>query len=131
MTSIRLVSSSLHIFAGVLLITFLHASSNAPVGAATSPKSKSNLIKIWTVGSPYTGALPRAVVPPDLRQRAESLGYTIEVEAFQTRFLGIDELRFQSPELISISQKRLQGCSSTFPEIFHKLRSSFHDKCRE
>jgi hypothetical protein len=71
-------SSSVNIFACVLLTLFLHASST---GAVT--RSKSNLIRIWIVGSPHTNALPPAVVPPELRQRAESLGYTIEVEAFQ------------------------------------------------
>lgn len=76
-------SSSLLIFACVLLTLFLHATSTAPVGATTLPKSSSNVIRVWTVGSPHTGALPPAVVPPELRQRAESLGYIIEVEAFR------------------------------------------------
>ena len=83
MRCLRLTSSSLLIFACVLLTLFLHASSIAPVGAATLPKSSSNVIRVWTVGSPHTGALPQAVVPPELRQRAESLGYIIEVEAFR------------------------------------------------
>jgi len=63
------------IFACVFLT--LHASSTAHT------RRSSNLIRVWTVGSPHTGALPRVVVPPELRQRAESLGYTIEVETFR------------------------------------------------
>jgi hypothetical protein len=77
MTCIRMTSSSLLPFLGFLLTLFLHASSGA------STNSNSNLIRVWTVGSPLTGALPQAVVPPALRQRAEKLGYTIEVEAFR------------------------------------------------
>ena len=63
------------IFACVFLT--LHASSTAHT------RRSSNLIRVWTVGSPHTGALPRVVVPPELRQRAESLGYIIEVETFR------------------------------------------------
>ena len=79
----RLVSSSLLICACVLLTLFFHASSIAPVGATAPSKSSSNVIRIWNVGSPHTGALPSAAVPPELRKRAESLGYTIEVESFR------------------------------------------------
>lgn len=62
------------LLAGVLLTLFLHAMPS---------KSSSNLIRVWTVGSPHTNVLPPAVVPPELRQRAEGLGYTIEIEAFR------------------------------------------------
>jgi hypothetical protein len=41
------------------------------------------LIRVWIVGSPYTGALPPEVVPRGLSQRAENLGYRIEVESFR------------------------------------------------
>ena len=78
----RMSSRSLLIFACVLLTLFLATSSITPVGA-TSTKSSNNLIRVWTVGSPHTGALPQAIVPLELRQRAESLGYTVEVEAFR------------------------------------------------
>ena len=88
MRSVRVASSSLPLLACVLLILLLHASSNAPVGAVTR-KSSNNLIRVWAVGSPYRDALPPAVVPAELRQRAESLGYTIEIEAFPIRgFVG-------------------------------------------
>jgi hypothetical protein len=78
MRCVRIVSGSTLIFACVLLTLF--ASSIAPVSTANPG---SNVIRVWTVGSPHTGALPRAVVPPELRERAKSLGYTIEVEAFR------------------------------------------------
>ena len=78
----RMSSRSLLILACVSLTLFLPASSIAPVGA-TSTKSSNNVIRVWTVGSPHTGALPQAIVPLELRQRAESLGYTVEVEAFR------------------------------------------------
>jgi hypothetical protein len=78
MRCIRIAST--YLLACFSLILFLRASSIAPVSAANP---SSNLIRVWTVGSPHTGALPRAVVPPELRKRAESLGYTIEVEAFR------------------------------------------------
>jgi len=65
--------SVLLLFGCVLLTLFLHA---------TPSKSGSNLIRVWIVGSPHTGALPPKILPPELRQRAESLGYTLEVETF-------------------------------------------------
>lgn len=67
---------SLLIVASVFSILLLHASS-------TSSQKSSNVIRVWTVGSPHTGALPPAVVPYELRKQAESLGYTVEVEAFR------------------------------------------------
>lgn len=73
MRCVRIVSGSTLIFAFVLLTL-------APVGHT---KSNTNVIRVWTVGSPHTNALPPAVVPPELRQRAESLGYTIQVETFR------------------------------------------------
>jgi len=75
MRSLRPVSSSLPLFVCVLLTLFVNADSSA--------KSNSNLIHVWIVGSPYTGGLPPAVAPRELSQRAESLGYTIEVESFR------------------------------------------------
>ena len=38
-----------------------------------------NVIRVWSVGSPLTGALPQTVVPRVLQLRAEKLGYTIKV----------------------------------------------------
>jgi hypothetical protein len=73
MRCVRIVSGSTLIFAFVLLTL-------APVGHT---KSSTNVIRVWTVGSPHTNALPPAVAPPELRQRAESLGYTIQVEPFR------------------------------------------------
>ena len=76
-------SSSPLIFACVSLTLFLHPSSIPPVSATTLTKSSNNVIRVWTVGSPHTGALPPAVVPRAVRQRAESLGYTIQIETFR------------------------------------------------
>ncbi len=68
-------SSFLPFFACVLLILSLHPDSSA--------KPSNDLIRVWIVGSPYTGALPREVVSREFSQRAESLGYKIEVESFR------------------------------------------------
>ncbi len=62
------------LFACVLLTVSFHV----PVGGAIPSK----LIRVWIVGSPYTGALPPDVVPREFSQRAERLGYKIEVESF-------------------------------------------------
>ncbi len=78
MRRIRLASSSLIVLSCVFLL-FLHA----PAGAATRSKATGDLIRIWIVGSPHTGALPPPVVSPELKQRTERLGYTIEVESFR------------------------------------------------
>lgn len=78
-------SRSLRIIICILLTLLLHAGSILPVESAratATSKPSSKVIRIWIVGSAHTNALPPAVVPPELRQRAESLGYTIEVEAF-------------------------------------------------
>lgn len=74
MRCLRPASISLTFFACVLLTLFLHRNSSA---------KSSNLIHVWIVGSPYTGALPPEVVPRELSQRAENLGYKIEVESFR------------------------------------------------
>jgi len=50
---------------------------------AVSAKSSGNVIQIWSVGSPHKGTLPPAFAPSELRQRAESLGYSIEVKTFR------------------------------------------------
>lgn len=79
MRRIRIASSSIIVLSCVLLTLFLHA----PADAATRSKPTGDLIRIWIVGSPHSGALPPPVVPPELKQRSERLGYTIEVESFR------------------------------------------------
>ena len=64
------------------LLLMIHTSQNVPVRAAT-PQSGNTVIRVWTVGSPHTGALPAAVVPPEFRRQAENLGYTLEVKTFR------------------------------------------------
>lgn len=86
MKNILMASRSLRVFACVCITLFLPANSIAPnsvVRAAVPAKPNSGLIRIWTVGSPHKNNLPTTVIPPELRQRAESLGYTIEIEAFR------------------------------------------------
>jgi hypothetical protein len=39
-----------------------------------------NVIRIWSVGSPFSGALPRTTIPPDLQAQARALGYELVVE---------------------------------------------------
>jgi len=74
MRCLRPASSFLPFFAGVLLTLSLHPDSRA--------QSRNDLIRVWAVGSPYTGVVPPDVVPRELSQGAESLGYKIEIEAF-------------------------------------------------
>ena len=101
MKRVLMASRSPRIFACVLLTLFLLASASA----ATLPKPGRNVIRIWIVGSPHTNALPPAVVPPDLRKRAEWLGYTIEIEAFRARgFAALFHQALQShtePEILT------------------------------
>jgi hypothetical protein len=79
----RFVRSALELLICISVLLIIHLSSIAPVRAATPPQSGNNLIRVWTVGSPHTGVLPAAVVPPELRRQAENLGYTIEVKTFR------------------------------------------------
>src|SRR5262245_32549591 len=105
MKYVLMVSSSRPFFAGVLLLLLLNVGSTTRVSAATPEKSSNNLIRIWTVGSPHPGAFPPAVVPADLQQRAESLGYTIEIQAFLANgFAAIFREALQShnePEILT------------------------------
>jgi len=77
----RICSSSLLI---LLLTLFLPASSLSPPGAA---QTSSKVIRVWTIGSPHTGALPPAVAPgkavvPSAPTRPEAPG----AEAPRLRF---------------------------------------------
>jgi len=74
MRRLRQAWSFLPFFASLLLIVSFHPDSREQSG--------NNLIRVWAVGSPYTGVLPPDVVPRELSQGAESLGYKIEIEAF-------------------------------------------------
>jgi hypothetical protein len=89
MKRILIASSSPHVFSCVFIALFLHATSIAPGSLVRAARTVvpaepgGRLIRIWTVGSPHTNSLPPAVIPPELLQRAESLGYTIQIEAFR------------------------------------------------
>lgn len=77
----RLSSRVLDVFSCAALIFILHG--NVIAQADASPKPNSKVIRVWTVGSPHTNCLPPATVPAELQRKAESLGYTIEVETFK------------------------------------------------
>lgn len=64
------------------LLILAHGNLLGRAGAKGTPRP-SNVIRVWTVGSPFRGDLPPAIVPPALQRQAESLGYTIEVQTFQ------------------------------------------------
>ncbi len=73
-----LSSRILNIFSCGALLFIFHGSVIAQADA--SPKPKRTVIRVWTVGSPHTNELPRAIVPAELQRKAESLGYTLDVE---------------------------------------------------
>jgi hypothetical protein len=74
-----LIRSGLKLLACGFLITIFFAQAEAAAGH----KVAGNVIRVWTVGSPFTNDLPAVKVPPELQRRVQSLGYTIEVEAFR------------------------------------------------
>jgi hypothetical protein len=132
MRCVRVASNVLHIVACVLLTLVV------TVSAATPSKASGNLIRVWTVGSPQTGALPPAVVPPELRQRAESLGYTIEVETFRangfTAKFHEALLYHNEPEILTFSNysaisglpiptSSVEGAASPFALVHETLTS--------
>ncbi|HSE38122.1 MAG TPA: hypothetical protein VLG74_12535, partial [Blastocatellia bacterium] len=81
----RFTRRALELLAFSSLLLMIHASFMAPVGVATPSQSGNNVIRVWTIGSPHTGALPSPVVPPELRRQAEKLGYTLEVKTFRAQ----------------------------------------------
>jgi hypothetical protein len=65
-----------------LLMLIPHAGLMCRARAEGTRKPGGNLIRVWSVGSPYTGALPQTAVPPVVERQAEKLGYTIDVQNF-------------------------------------------------
>lgn len=121
MKHVLMASRSL-IFVCVLLTLLLHASSIAPVNAATPVKPSSSLIRIWIVGSPHTNEMPEAVIPNELRQRAESLGYSIEVQAFRANgFAAYFHQALQNhyePEILSFDNYGvIYGMKTTYGHV--------------
>ncbi|HKE87749.1 MAG TPA: hypothetical protein VKB50_28540 [Vicinamibacterales bacterium] len=56
------------------------------VAGALLPSAQSaNSIRIWKVGSPYTGDTPTTKVPPTLQRAAARLGYGVLIEAFPAK----------------------------------------------
>jgi hypothetical protein len=64
----------------LLLTTALLAICESRAVAMVQPN---NVIHVWSVGSPFSGAIPQTSVPADLEQQAQNLGYTIEVQNFR------------------------------------------------
>ena len=69
--------------ANLSLLLVLFGGTLCQVHAVSVTKTGGNLIRVWSVGSPFTGALPQTRVPPELEHQAEKLGYTIVVENFR------------------------------------------------
>lgn len=72
-----------NLLACCMLTLVVQGKSIAKVIVANASNTGGNVIRVWIVGSPFNDALPPATVPPELQRRAESFGYTIEVEAFR------------------------------------------------
>ena len=64
------------------LVLIVYGGLIAQVNAATRTRANS-LIRIWIVGSPHTGELPKPIVPSQFRRQVENLGYTIDVKTFR------------------------------------------------
>jgi len=52
--------------------------------AESSVNRQTGVIRVWKIGSPHSGDLPKTVIPGMLQHEAEKLNYTIEIKAFRT-----------------------------------------------
>jgi len=64
----------------ICLVLPVVLSTGSRTRAAVRPNS---ILHVWCVGNPFTGAMPETIVPTDLQQQAEKLGYTIVVQNFR------------------------------------------------
>ena len=64
------------------LVLIVYGGLIAQVNAATHARAN-NVIRIWIIGSPHTGDLPKPIVPSEFRRQVENLGYTIDVQTFR------------------------------------------------
>jgi hypothetical protein len=66
---------------GVLMLTFqidiAHTSQ-----AESLVHRQTGVIRVWKIGSPHSGALPKTAIAGMLQREAEKLNHTIEIEAF-------------------------------------------------
>lgn len=75
------ISLRLRFISSVMLQALLMLVPFAVCPAGTRGAGKSdNVIRIWSVGSPFTRVLPQTTVPLELERQAEALGYTMTVE---------------------------------------------------
>jgi hypothetical protein len=85
---------------GLLLLT-LHAGLMCRARAEGTRKPSGNVIRVWSVGSPNTGALPQTAVPLVVERQAEKLGYTIEVQNFLAAGFAAKLRQFDQPPVKS------------------------------
>jgi hypothetical protein len=71
----------LGVFVCLLSLTFIASIHRTHAAATLQP---GNVIRVWSVGSPFSGVIPQTTVPADLQQQAEKLGYTIGVQNFRS-----------------------------------------------
>jgi len=83
----------------VLVLSIVCQTRAATVG------NPSTIIHVWSVGSPFTGALPQTQVPAGLERQAQALDYTIVVEHLRSaEFLERFRHAFQDhtqPEILT------------------------------
>ena len=105
MTSRTLITTLLGVLACASLVAGCQDNLLLQVEATTTPTVNANVIRVWSVGSPYSNDLPAATVPRELQRCAESLGYTIEIKSF--RPIGFAEkfrkalLEHNEPEVLA------------------------------
>jgi hypothetical protein len=75
------ISVRLRFVSFVMLQALLMIVPDAVCEAGTKGISKSdNVIRIWSVGSPFTRVLPQTTVPLELERQAEVLGFKLTIE---------------------------------------------------
>ena len=65
----------------LLLLTF--QIDIAHTSQAETTVHQTGLIRVWKVGSPHSGDLPKTGIPVTLQHETEKLNYTIEIKAFR------------------------------------------------
>ena len=73
--------------------------------AESAVNRQTGVIRVWKVGSPHSGALPKTTIPGVLQHEAEKLNYTIEMEAFRaagfTKRFSEALVKHNEPEVIA------------------------------
>jgi hypothetical protein len=76
-TFVYLLAFSL--LAATAVLTPSAESQQRPGSSTTASPSAEKVITVWKVGSPHSGDMPDATVPPDLESSAEELGYKLSI----------------------------------------------------